>query len=61
MNSDRRDFDFVANNPGIQSSIIPPVDILGLQRGANYPLLPRQGFRPEGEIPRSLSSNSRVY
>ena len=61
MNNDRRDFDFVGNNPGIQSSIILPVDILGLQRGANYPLLPRQGFRPEDEIPRSLSSNSRVY
>ena len=26
-----------------------------------YILLPPQGFRPEGEIPRRHSSNSRVY
>ena len=60
MTTDRRDFDFVVNHPGIQNSIILPVDILGLQRGANY-VIARQGFRPEGEIPRRLSSNSRVY
>ena len=40
MTSDRRDFDFVGNHPGIQNFIILPVDILGLQHGANYIIAP---------------------
>ena len=36
-------------------------NVLFLVSVCKYFYLPPQGFRPEGEIPRRHSSNSRVY
>ena len=44
-----------------ERALIPPVILFDFTKLRVQVLLPPQGFRPEGEIPRRHSSNSRVY
>ena len=50
---------FQKNRPIHPEMILRP--LLCFKDAKNTDLLPPQGFRPEGEIPRRHSSNSRVY